>query len=80
MASDRHPLAETFDKANLRLAELLSSNVKRGNCGRENAALGRFDLTIGGDVLYERSHPLRLASFIQPHANSLLPKVLPRLG
>ena len=41
-----------------------------GNWGRENLALGRFDLIIGGDVLYERSHPAQLASFIELHANA----------
>ena len=69
-ASDHHPLAETFLKANLLLNELPKLKYQTGHWGRENLALGRFDLIIGGDVLYERSHPAQLASFIELHANA----------
>ena len=69
-ASDHHPLAETFLKANLLLNELPKLKYQPGNWGRENLALGRFDLIIGCDVLYERSHPAELAAFIQLHANA----------
>jgi hypothetical protein len=30
--------------------------------------LGRFDLIVASDVLYERSHPKQLAGFIEAHA------------
>ena len=69
-ASDHHPLAETFLNANLLLNELPKLKYQTGNWDRENLALGCFDLIIGADVLYERSHPLLLASFIQLHANA----------
>ena len=69
-ASDHHPLAETFLKANLLLNELPKLKYQTRNWDRENLALGRFDLIIGGDVLYERSHPAQLASFIERHANA----------
>ena len=48
-ASDHHPLAETFLKANLLLNELPKLKYQTGNWGRENLALGRFDLIIGGE-------------------------------
>ena len=69
-ASDHHPLAEPFLKANLLLNELPALKYQTGHWGRDNPALGCFDLIIGGDVLYERSHPPQLASFIQLHANA----------
>ena len=39
-----------------------------GHWGRHNLGLGRFDLIVASDVLYERSHPKQLAGFIQAHA------------
>jgi predicted nicotinamide N-methyase len=34
----------------------------------EDDELGRFDLIIGSDLLYERDHPALLAAFIDRHA------------
>ena len=67
-ASDCHPLTETFLKFNLGLNALPALKYGTGNWGRDNPALGAFDLIIGSDVLYERSHPAQLAEFIQRHA------------
>ena len=67
-ASDCHPLAEAFLRANLLLNGLPALKYLTGHWGRANPALGRFDLIIGSDVLYERSHPEQLAEFIQLHA------------
>lgn len=67
-ASDCHPLTETFLRANLDLNHLPPLNYLTGNWGRTNPLLGEFDLIIGSDVLYERSHPEQLAAFIQCHA------------
>lgn len=67
-ASDRHPLAESFLKANLRLNRLPAMKYLTGNWGRSNPALGQFDLIIGSDVLYERNQPEQLAGFIERHA------------
>lgn len=69
-ASDCHPLTESFLEANLLLNDLPALKYQVGNWGRENTALGRFDLIIGGDVLYERGHPEDLAGFIAEHANA----------
>jgi 2-polyprenyl-3-methyl-5-hydroxy-6-metoxy-1,4-benzoquinol methylase len=67
-ASDCHPLSEVFLRANLQLNQLPALKYCTGNWGRPNPELGNFDLIIGSDVLYERSHPEQLAAFIQMHA------------
>jgi 2-polyprenyl-3-methyl-5-hydroxy-6-metoxy-1,4-benzoquinol methylase len=67
-ASDCHPLAQAFLRANLLLNGLPDLKYRTGNWGRANPALGRFDLIIGSDILYERSHPEQLVEFIQLHA------------
>ena len=67
-ASDCHPLTEAFLQANLRLNCLPDMKYRTGNWGRDNPALGEFDLIIGSDVLYERNQPEQLSAFIQRHA------------
>ncbi|WP_028455673.1 class I SAM-dependent methyltransferase [Chitinilyticum litopenaei] len=67
-ASDCHPLTESFLRANLLLNDLPPLPYHTGNWGRDNPGLGEFDLIIGSDVLYERSHPEQLAGFIALHA------------
>ena len=67
-ASDCHPLTEAFLMANLGLNDLPALKYGTGNWGRDNPALGAYDLIIGSDVLYERDHPAQLADFIQLHA------------
>lgn len=67
-ASDCHPLASAFLLENLRLNGLPPLPYATGHWGRSDAALGRFDLIVGSDVLYERQHPAELAAFIDRHA------------
>jgi predicted nicotinamide N-methyase len=67
-ASDWHPLVETFLHDNLRRNALPMMKYVAGNWDRANPDLGRFDLIIGSDVLYERNHPNHLADFIGLHA------------
>lgn len=67
-ASDCHPLTESFLRANLLLNQLVGMEYRIGNWGRSVSAMGEFDLIIGSDVLYERSHPEQLAAFLQLHA------------
>jgi 2-polyprenyl-3-methyl-5-hydroxy-6-metoxy-1,4-benzoquinol methylase len=67
-ASDCHPLTDSFLQANLLLNLLPQLRYATGNWARENPALGRFDLIIGSDVLYERSQPEQLAAFLECHA------------
>lgn len=69
-ASDCHPLTETFLQENARLNALPQLKYQTGHWGRENAALGKFDLIIASDVLYERDHPETLSRFIDRHASA----------
>jgi 2-polyprenyl-3-methyl-5-hydroxy-6-metoxy-1,4-benzoquinol methylase len=68
-ASDCHPLTETFLQANLKLNELPDLQYRTGHWQRANPRLGFFDLIVGSDLLYERSHPEPLAAFIELHAS-----------
>ena len=68
--SDRHPLARTFLTENLLLNKLGPLKYQSGNWEESNPELGRFDLIIGSDVLYERQQPSQLAAFIHSHAAS----------
>lgn len=67
-ASDYHPLAEPFLDYNATLNRL--PLIAYHNLPWEHPApeLGRFDLIIGSDVLYERDHAEILARLIQRHA------------
>ncbi|MEJ2793457.1 SAM-dependent methyltransferase [Iodobacter sp. LRB] len=67
-ASDCHPLTETFLNANLQLNTLPALKYSTGNWDRANPELGKFDLIIGSDILYERNQPAALALFIDLHA------------
>jgi 2-polyprenyl-3-methyl-5-hydroxy-6-metoxy-1,4-benzoquinol methylase len=67
-ASDRHPLAESFLLENLRLNALAPMAYCAGDWATANPALGRFDLIVGSDVLYEPDQPGLLAAFIALHA------------
>jgi predicted nicotinamide N-methyase len=66
--SDWHPLTEQFLQANLLLNGLGPLPYLSGNWATENPALGRFDLIVGSDLLYERQQPEQLAGFIGRHA------------
>lgn len=67
-ASDYHPLSSHFLRHNLYLNALAPITHEAANWSDENPSLGRFDLIIGSDVLYERNHPAMLAAFIGRHA------------
>ena len=66
--SDWHPLTELFLKENLLLNGLGPLKYQAGNWETENPLLGRFDLIVGSDLLYERQQPAQLAGFIHRHA------------
>jgi len=66
--SDWHPLSEAFLNENLLLNKLGPLQYRTGNWATGNPGLGRFDLIIGSDVLYERQQPEQLANFIALHA------------
>lgn len=67
-ASDHHPLAEEFLRHNTALNGLPPIDFHNAPWVGPNPALGRFDLIIGSDLLYERGHPCLLAAFLAAHA------------
>ena len=67
-ASDCHPLAAEFMAHNARLNHLPIPRYLNGNWRQLNPELGRFDLIIGSDLLYERDLPALLAAFMELHA------------
>jgi len=68
-ASDCHPLTQEFLANNLRLNALPKMNYQVGNWAKDNPDLGKFDLIIASDVLYERDQPDVLSKFIDRHAS-----------
>ena len=71
-ASDNHPLAAEFLRQNLLLNLLPAMKYRHADWlsrGPDDQALGRFDLIIGSDVLYDRGQPLALSQFIARHAS-----------
>jgi len=68
--SDWHPLSEPFLQENLLLNNLNALKYQTGNWEVNNPKLGRFDLIIGSDILYERQQPQQLARFIDNHATT----------
>lgn len=70
-ASDNHPLAGEFLAENMRLNHLPPLPYQRGDWAALAPALGRFDLFVASDVLYDRGQPLALSAFIGRHANTV---------
>jgi predicted nicotinamide N-methyase len=68
-ASDYHPLAETFMAENIAINQLLPIRFFIIDWNLINPGLGKFDLIIGSDVLYEPNHPRMLCRFIERHAS-----------
>jgi predicted nicotinamide N-methyase len=78
-ASDRHPLTETFLKANLEANGLGPMKYRHGDWAAPPSAPspveplapvvdGAFDLIVGSDILYERDSNGDLAGFIDRHS------------
>lgn len=67
-ASDYHPLAEPFLDYNAALNGLPPIDYRDLPWDIPVPDLGRFDLIIGSDILYERDHAETLARLIQRHA------------
>ena len=68
-ASDYHPLARSFLLENTGLNSLAPIRFRAGNWNTPNVDLGKFDLIIGSDILYEHQHIELLSSFINHHAS-----------
>ncbi|MEY4564666.1 MAG: hypothetical protein RLZZ618_3943 [Pseudomonadota bacterium] len=76
-ASDCHPLAESFLRANLLLNGLPPMKYRHGHWRAAgsprpahlglNDVKGRYGLVIGSDLLYERDEGCTLATFIDDH-------------
>jgi ETFB lysine methyltransferase len=79
-ASDHHPLAEAFMRHNTDLNGLEPIAFSCAAWGGPDTGIGRFDLMIGADLLYEHDHPKLLAGFLALHANPTVQFVLSDAG
>ncbi|MDC7807209.1 methyltransferase domain-containing protein [Luteimonas sp BLCC-B24] len=68
VASDMHPLAEGFLAYNAALNALDAVHYRHMCWDEPLASLGRFDMIIASDVLYERGHAVTLAGVVARHA------------
>jgi len=68
VASDVHPLAETFLAYNAGLNDLPAVPYRTLSWDTPNESLGRFDLIIASDVLYERGQAAVLGGLVARHA------------
>lgn len=68
-STDLHPLTESFLAENLALNQMTDLPFHCGSWSQTLPGLGKFDLIIGSDLLYEAEHPQLLAGFINRHAN-----------
>lgn len=79
-ASDHHPLAGTFLRHNTDLNGLAPIAFICAKWGGPDTGIGRFDLLIGADLLYERDHARLLADFLARHANDTAKFILADAG
>lgn len=75
-ASDYHPLAEEFLRFNSDLNGLPPIKFHNAPWAGPNPLLGRFDLIVGSDLLYERGHPAQLSVFLACHTESAAQVIL----
>jgi len=68
-ASDYHPLAKAFLDENVNGNDLSPIKYQTGNWETENPLLGKFDLIIGSDILYEPAHASQVSNFIDIHSS-----------
>ncbi|PIP03343.1 MAG: histidine kinase [Zetaproteobacteria bacterium CG12_big_fil_rev_8_21_14_0_65_54_13] len=68
-ATDYHPEAGAFLLANTKLNADQAIPFLRTGWEDDNHSLGKFDLIIGSDLLYEQGHAEMLSGFIDNHAN-----------
>jgi predicted nicotinamide N-methyase len=70
LATDYHPMAAAFMQENSQHNGLSPTPFQRCDWAEENLALGKFDLIIGSDLLYEPNHPHLLSQFINQHSTA----------
>jgi predicted nicotinamide N-methyase len=75
-ACDRHPLSASFLRENLRLNGLPPLVFRDTDWEHADVALGRFDVIIGSDVLYEATHPMHLSRFVERHGSDRVEVVI----
>lgn len=75
-ASDYHPLAEEFLRFNSDLNDLPPIKFQHAAWAGANPRLGRFDLIVGSDLLYERGHPALLSAFLTCHTEAAAQVIL----
>ncbi len=68
-ATDYHPEAGAFLQENVRINEAKEIPFVRTGWEDIDSGIGKFDLIIGSDILYESEHVELLAKFIEQHAN-----------
>jgi len=68
-ATDHHPEAEDFMQQNTELNEDRDIPFVCTGWTDEESCLGKFDLIIGSDILYEGEHVKQLSQFIDQHAH-----------
>ncbi len=68
-ATDNHPSALEFLHFNALLNNDRTIPFKRLDWRELDNNLGKFDLIIGSDLLYESDHAMLLSGFIDNHAN-----------
>ena len=68
VATDSHPLAEVFLAYNAALNKLSALHYRQLRWNQPLPALGRFDVIIASDVLYERDHAELIAGVVERHA------------
>lgn len=69
-ATDYHPEVEGFLDKNTLLNHGRKIPFVRTGWSDEVSDLGKFDLIVGSDILYEREHVELLAAFIDQHAKA----------
>jgi len=67
-ATDYHPDVEQFLQENVRLNKTEKIPFVRTGWEDKVSGLGKFDLIIGSDLLYQRDHVELLSGFIDQHA------------
>lgn len=68
-ATDYHPRAREFLDRNVLGNGLPPIKYQAGVWGSENPELGKFDVMIGSDILYQPDHARLVAGFIDRHSS-----------
>jgi len=68
-ASDYHPLTQELLAHNIPSNDLPPIKFQTGNWVVINTLLGKYDLIIGSDVLYEPVHAVLVSHFIDCHSS-----------